>query len=374
MVAIASVCCWALLSVQAPEAEPVSDALAVIVTERRVGGALPLQRLGLGDGGLDGDRLAAAGPRLGRTRTPGGVLVRAQAQGVKLDFPSGAELLAAPDGWLHGRDDRAHVARSGTYELWLADGTRVRIGLAGPRRPLAKVECIAGSRSLVLFRGRRPQLQWVAAPPPAPITVAVLGRGDVLYRAAATGPILTLERLVCPPAARRVYPEHRVVLAGAPLAASLVALPARVPPKPLEFPAAPAIAAEVARAAGVLFPTGFRERPPRAVGEVLFELSGGLRLWIDEEPEHGLALALGPPAGEAVVEWRCGSRTTLQLMRPPAEDDGGPRYFGRAVDLTDWVRPLWPLRPSAAGDAQVRAVLAALRRPRPVAAGFDAGR
>ena len=57
--------------------------------------------------------------------TPGGVRVVCRTAGVKLVFPSGRELLVAPDGYLHLRGGEVGGPFRGGVELWLADGARV---------------------------------------------------------------------------------------------------------------------------------------------------------------------------------------------------------------------------------------------------------
>ncbi|MGA1525490.1 MAG: hypothetical protein ACO4CZ_16110 [Planctomycetota bacterium] len=68
-------------------------------------GRVALAGLGLGNGGV-AIRPGATGATdgIGRFVTRGGVLVRALAEGVKLDFPSGGEVLVDPRGIAHLRD------------------------------------------------------------------------------------------------------------------------------------------------------------------------------------------------------------------------------------------------------------------------------
>src|SRR5262249_57265314 len=72
---------------------------------------------GLGGGGVAARPPATAAPRRepGTAVSPGGVAIDCRREGVRLTFPGGADLLFAPDGFLHlrRREHAGPVGRGG---------------------------------------------------------------------------------------------------------------------------------------------------------------------------------------------------------------------------------------------------------------------
>jgi hypothetical protein len=337
-----------------------SDAAALVSGAVLDDGRLPLRALGLGDGGLDGSPRSLP-PGAGHYVTRGGVAVRAQREGVKLDFPSGAELLVAPDGAVHLRDGSHTAPTSRTLELHLADGARVRLVPGARRRPLDTVEVVEDGWSTELWRRELAMRQRQRAPRPGGACYFAVGRGDVLYRGATLGAVVALQRALCPRDREADYPGHRAVLAGDVLIESLQRLPAAVPPLAVQFPQAPAAAANLASAAPELFPAGAVTRPPGAVGDLIFPLAGDFRLAVEERTGEQLWLALyRGTAAVPVVEWHSGARTVLHLLRPDGGENGGPRYFARGVDVTEEARALLDLPSGPEEQRLARAVLRSL--------------
>jgi len=342
----------ALLVQQAPDTD------AVILSGVVRDGRLPLHELGLGDGGLGRPVRDPARALPGQHVTTGGVLVRAQREGVKLDFPSGAEVLMAPSGVIHVRDGNHSLRSLHAMELWLTDGSRVRAIRSNGVAPFRQVEVINGARSTILWRRNLPLRQRAAAPKPSGTCYLALGPGDVLYQGTAMGPLIVLQRAVCPNERARTHCRSRLVIAGDPLAESLRRLPRHIPPQSVELPHAPRVAAALAQLSSNLFPTGHVERPTGAVGALVFGLTGGYRLGIDERPGGPLWLGLYRGAADVpMVEWRVEGRTTLHFVRPEGGRNGLPRYYLRGIDLTDSTRELLPVARDELTRTRAREVL-----------------
>ncbi len=203
---------------------PVAESGLVLVAR---GASLPAA-FRLGDGGGEAAVAAAAGATLrgvrGTCTTPGGVQVRCQREGVKLTFPSGRELLWAPDGHLHLRDGSVGGPFEGGIELRLFDGSAVRILRGGSRRtPIESVVVVAGGDGVRLWRRGEPLFEsdrgsWFGE------RAWCLGDGDALYRALALGPVVTLDRLLAPRDTK--LPRYRLALEVGPLLDSMQALAA----------------------------------------------------------------------------------------------------------------------------------------------------
>jgi hypothetical protein len=354
--------CLLLALCQPPQSADASlrGSTAVLVAGVTEQGRLPLRALGLGDGGLGEAVRGRGGP--GELTTPGGVLVRAQIEGVKLDFPSGRELLVAPNAaiWLRGGEHTDPCLNG--LELWLADGARVRIEReSSPREPLRSVEVITEHGTVELWRAQRRMVRANSMSRPALEAFLVLGEGDVLYRALPLGPLLVLERVLCPVVERGEYPAQRAIVCADPLAESLRALPEHVPAHRVQFPQAIEAAANLAELAPRLFPRGMRARPPGPSGAMVFGLPYDFRLTIAAPPQGPARIGL--TRGDAdvpIVEWLVGPRTTLQLVRPGGGIHGGARYFLDGLDLTAQARALLEVRTTAQGSDRARDVLRAL--------------
>lgn len=315
--------------------------------------------LGLGDGGFDAGPSQRSSPDPARTH--GGARLEVRAQGVKLDFPSRGELLVTPDGRLHLRGGEVSEAFSFALHLWLADGSVVRLQRASGDRPLRLVEIAdaAGARTLwrdgraVAEPGGRRELH-------AP-TWLVLGDGRVVYRAAALGPVLVLERVLCPAALHDRFPERRALVVGDVLALSLFRLPTAVPRHATEFREARQVVDALAALTPRLFRRGVVGRADGAIGPLTLPLDGGFSLRIDVRARGPVAIGLFS-ADRAVpfVEWTIAETTRLHLVEPEGGAGGAPRYAFEGLVLRDLVEPLCPARTSSRDTGRARAMLASL--------------
>lgn len=151
--------------------------------------------------------------------TPGGVRVHCREEGVKLSFPSGRELLFAPDGFLHLRDGSCAGPFAAGVDLWIADGSRVLIDRSGSKRlPVETVELIAGEDSVRLWRRGAPVRERVRHASWAP-PVFCLGDGGVLYEARATGPLVALSLVLAD--RHSLWPKQRLALRTERLVSSM---------------------------------------------------------------------------------------------------------------------------------------------------------
>ena len=205
--------------------DPTVDAGLVFAA---VGSTLPAA-FRLGDGGVLPDS-ATRDPSLpgepGSCITPGGVRVACQREGVKLTFASDREVLFAPDGYVHLRDGSVAGPFTSGIEFTLADGCLVRVDRSGSRRaPIVAVDVIGGEAAVSLWRRGSPVRERARGDSRLP-PVFCLGGGDVLYRAAAAGPLVALSRVLAPKeiALGRKLPRHRLCLQVGPMIESLQAL------------------------------------------------------------------------------------------------------------------------------------------------------
>lgn len=325
-------------------------------------GALRVDRLGLGGGGVDTRRTPAMASERGVWRSPGGVLVRARREGVKLDFPSGAELLVSPSARVHLRDGAHTLPCLGGLELWLADGARIRAWRAptgrGPLQRVDVADTATAKPARTIFKAghRVREASWRRQS--GRTVLLVVGRGDVLYSALPLGPLIVLERVLCPRAKHLEYPRRRLVVVGDVLQASLERLPAHVPRRMIQMPQAREAALTLAALAPRLFREGILPRPAGAVGALVFPLGGDFRLVVQDDPQGPVTLGLMRGTSDVpAVEWVLGARTTLHLVRPHGGRHGGPRYFLKGIDLEDLVRPLLPLRLAPREQRRARTLL-----------------
>ena len=231
------------------------------------------------------------------------------------------------------------------------------------RRPFREVEVIddAAESSTVLWRTNAPLRVRGRRPASSGACYLVVGEGDALYRGSRLGPLFTLERVLCPRAREREFPEHWLAVAGDVLADSLRRLPGHVPAHSVQFPQAPEAAATLAAGAATLFPPGELSRPAGAVGELVFPLAQEFRLQVEQRADDSVWLCLRRGASEVpVVEWRAGPRTSLHLVRPDGGGEGRPRYFLRGIDLTREVAELMALPRTQLTEHHARGVLRAL--------------
>lgn len=183
----------------------------------------------LGDGGVHADfadRDQSMPGEPGSCTTPGGVRVDCQREGVKLTFPSGREVLCAPDGYVHLRCGSVAGPFESGLELLLADGSAVRIDRSGSRRaPIVAVDVIGAETAVTIWRRGSPVRERVRGDGRLP-PVYCLGDGGALYRAAAAGPLVALSRVLAPRevALARKLPQERLCLQVGPMVESLQAL------------------------------------------------------------------------------------------------------------------------------------------------------
>ncbi|MBL9079746.1 MAG: hypothetical protein JNL08_19750 [Planctomycetes bacterium] len=307
---------------------------------------VPLAEYGLGDGGFPpGPRAALRWSPDGCT-TAGGARIEVQRVGVKLTFPSGRELLVAPDGFVHLRSGESAGPFPLGLELRLGDGSLVRIALSPTARErLRDVRVQDGDRLLQPWR-RGEAATWIERPGAwAGLRFSCCGDGGDLYRAIALGPLLVLDRTLVAADRAAAAPRERLVLFTAPLRQSLALLPRQnQKPDPLVRRAVTAVAA-ISDRSDAIFPAG--AALARAEQDSLrWLLRGGFELEL--ALEGPLAPRLMLFAGRSVrpmVEWSLTGSGAVYLGNPT---DGGSdrRWHGNGVPM-----------PRVAADLQPREAL-----------------
>lgn len=343
-------------SSQVPLAAPAAPAPVALVSGRCDGkGALPWSAFGLGNGGIAAVRVGAQehAMGLGEVRTPGGVLLRAKLEGVKLDFPSGAEVMITPSLRICLRGGEQTLPALGRLVLAFTDGSALEVEPSNdPRLPIRRATLVTDqqrtvfwppAQGVVIDAGHRRGARVLDDP------LLVLGDGRAVYQPVPLGPILGLRAVLRPRDDER-FAAERFVIAGDLLASSLQRLPGHVPPTPVQFPQAPQAAQRLAEMSAALFAPGDIERAARTRGPLVLSLAQEWRLQVEIGAATGL-LTLGLYRADAsvpAVEWTVTpTRTELHLVRPSGGENGGPRYFLRGIDLNDEVRALWPWKASA---------------------------
>ncbi len=353
-------------SLSCPQAEPGardsqvsgSDA-TMVVTRRDWNGSIRFSGLELGSGGLGKPVLAKAKLQNGQTLTPGGVLVRAQAAGVKLDFPSRQDLLIDRSGRVHLRTGQATRSASLGVQLFLADGARIAVVPSpGGTKPMRLVQVMDAKGSKVLWRNTRKARNAAARRRFLGESYLVLGDGDVLYRFVQVGPILVLERALCPSKKTKRYPARQVVVMGNVLGASLEMLPKRVPKHSFDFPLAHRNALQLAAQAKYLFPFGVQRRPKGALGVQVIGLARGYSLQLEVRGKGPVVIGLFHSAQQVpLAEWTVTTTTRLHLVKPDGGRDGRPRYFMRGIDLKPMIGDFAPVYRSTADLSRARRIL-----------------
>jgi hypothetical protein len=298
---------------------------------------------GLGDGGVGSRRDRELAWADDGVTTAGGVQIRCRSEGVRLQFPSGRELLVAPDGHLHLRQGEVGGPFPGGLELRLADDTVVRIVLVPSNRERL--------RDVVVFDQRHALQPWRRGQPalelPRPggwpgVHVACCGDGGELYRVIALGPLVVLDRLLVPAERGTAAPTERLVVLTAPLRQSLAHLPRqhREPDAPVRR--AVAAVAAVAQRSEAIFPEGAAlQRAER--DRLRWLLRGGFELQLDLEGTMAPRLQLFAGASPVpMVEWTLRADAALFLTNP-REDQLGKRWHGNGTRL-----------PRVANDLQAR--------------------
>ena len=361
-----------LSQLPAPQAtpRPVREKAAdlIVVSGLRNPAAFPPEALDLGAGGFAADEVGETRPGpvdaprqagVAAWKSPGGALVRAAEQGVKIDLPNGAELMLDPQGRIHFRADGSATlpARRGV-DVVLGDGSRIAVRLSGGRGGRGAVDAVtveaagvppAAAPPVALWQSSRAVGSGVRAAGhrrrsrPAPVTSSglefhVLGRGDVLYEVERQGPLVHCRRVLCARAVQHRYPPERIVVLGDPLARSLAELPGVMPEKSTDYPEGPQAAEALARLARFLFVRGIQRQPAGTVGERIVPLGGGadggMSLTVVAGPAEGMHYVRlrNRHAEQPVCEWIVGHTTRLQLVRQDT-GPGKPRYFQRSVPV-----------------------------------------
>ncbi len=284
----------------------------------------PDRSYGLGDGGVrtDGDGVAMR-TVAGECRTPGGVHVECQREGTRLTFPSGRELLLAPDGFVHLRDGAVAGPFEGGIELQLLDGACVRFALGESRRaPIAEVVVTAGGEARRLWR-RTDRIDEPAGGAWLGDRVFCLGDGGALYRALALGPVVTLQRVLAPRAAANA-PEARLALQVDGMVHSLRQLiDAR------ERTANPDALAEcqlVLDNAAVVFPTDTTAPPRISTSPLQFLLRAGYDLRF-EVVGGDIRMLMARHEQRPFAEWQLGYGASVRCVEPVMQPIGAPVWL-----------------------------------------------
>lgn len=295
--------------------------------------AIPVHDFGLGDGGVERRlRELSFHPEDGCV-TPGGVHVACRAVGVKLKFPSGRELLVAPDGALHLRSGEAAGPYRAGLELMLGDGSTVRVTLAQGRSDRVRdVLVSAGKRALQPWRRGKPAKKSTSVKHWSGIRVACCGDGGDLYRPMAIGPLVVLDRILVPKERLAETPRERLVLLTDPIRRSLARMPRQHRETDAPVRRAVAAIAAVADRGEMIFPGGAALR--RAEHDRLrWLLGGGFELQLDADKAGKPRLQLF--AGQSplpMVEWLL-SASTAAYMLNPRRDQLGKRWHGNGTRL-----------------------------------------
>ncbi|MBK8099903.1 MAG: hypothetical protein IPK26_22605 [Planctomycetes bacterium] len=316
---------------------------------------IPLAAYGLGDGGVrpaDPTTRLQAAP--GEAITPGQVQVLVLDQGVKLTFPSGRELLFAPDGHLHLRTGELAGPFPAGVELFLGDGTVLQIQRSGSRRdPITAVTVVALDERRLLWRRGNPVDE--VARPGASTGARLLccGDGGEVFVATSVTPLLVLARVLCPEARERSVPEVRVAVLTTPLLQSLQALPRENGHPVGGQREALRLAAQVAETGSRIFATDevvrrVERKEPRYGLPGGFEI--GLTVATDEAPR--LQLFTGREL-EPFVEWTLGFGSEARLLGAPTADAPVAVARGR-VRVPEAVPALAPRRELREQDAAFR--------------------
>jgi hypothetical protein len=305
---------------------------------------VPLAALGLGDGGLagrrpDGLRWTATG-----CMTRGGVQVSCQPVGVKLEFPSGCEVLLAADGVLHLRSGESAGPFPFGVELQLADGTAVRVLLAQAQKDRLREVAVVDGETMAFPWQRGLRAKTIGSVRPwGGVRLACCGDGGDVYRLIALGPVLTCERVLAAKSRAGLLPERRLVVLTAPLLASLAHMPRQHTSGEEAMLAAMRAVRAVTQLGHEILPDGLLLR--RVDG-------AGLRWALPRDFDLGLALD-GPLAPRlmlfagrterAMVEWTLAGNPAAFLANPFDAQPGAARWHGNGTRLPRVV-PEWQCR------------------------------
>lgn len=348
-----------------PRATATATATTRVAVQPRIlsrDGRVALAGLGLGDGGIE-LRAGAVGAAdgVGRFVTRGGVLVRALAEGVKLDFPSGGEVLVDPRGTAHLRDGSRTLPHPSGLRIALLDGSHVDILVQnGSGRPLREVRVEEGSTGALLWRSGRPVRRVDRGGAFVGRTLHAFGDGRSLYELADVGVAIVYEQLLGPKSAEPRLPERGAVLLGDVLGRSLQEIASVAQQRAAGDPNTQALAKNLAGMAPRLFGRP-HVRPDGAHGELEIPLDGGLRLSLRVPAAEPMILALHAPGDPvALCEWTTTNVTRLHLIQRGAGVDGGPRYLMRGYALNHLLDRVLAHEPTPTARARAKRTLATL--------------
>jgi len=293
----------------------------------------PVAEFGLGDGGVARRKQRLRFHGSDGCVTPGGVRVACRRVGVKLTFPSGRELLLAPDGALHLRSGEAAGPFPAGVEFLLADGSRVQVLLAQSRKNRVR-------DVWVVHKGRvlRPWLRGSAARKDgrerawAGVRIACCGDGGDLYRPMALGAMVVLDRVLVPDERRDETPRERLVVLTDPLRKSLARMPRQHRETKVNVRRAVAAVTALSDRSDVIFPAGAALR--RAEHDRLrWLLEGGFEVELDLQGPLAPRLMLFAGASPLpMVEWTLGAAGAAYLTNPN-EDQLGKRWHGNGTRM-----------------------------------------
>ncbi|MFT4840752.1 MAG: hypothetical protein ACI8UD_003869 [Planctomycetota bacterium] len=294
---------------------------------------IPVRDFGLGEGGVNRKRTTLSFHESDGCVTPGGVHVACRAVGVKLTFPSGREVLLAPDGGLHLRSGEAAGPYPAGLEFLLADGATVRVTLAQSRKArIRDVWVCHGRRSLQPWRLGKEAKATARVRDWSGIRLACCGDGGDLYRPLALGPLVVLDRILVEKQRVDKTPRERLVVLTEPIRQSLLRMPRQHRETEASVRRAVAAVTEVADRSSMIFPRGAALR--RAEHDRLrWLLGGGFELQLDPDIGAMPHLQLFAGASSApMVEWTLGAGTAAYLSNPRSGQIGR-RWHGNGTRL-----------------------------------------
>ncbi len=299
-----------------------------------VGAAEPLPgaAFGLGDGGVAAEYEELAW-REWDCVTPGGVVVACRTAGVKLTFPSGRELLLAPDGYLHLRSGERAGPFAAGVELRLGDDTLVRIVL-NPSQPerLRDVVVVAGARILQPWRRgsrcREPGRpgEWAGH------HLYCAGDGGDVFTAVALGPLVVLDRILVAADREAATPRERLAIVVEPLQESLQRMPRMHQTRDADVRGAVAVVAAVAERSATTFHVG--ALLPRLERERMrWGLPDGNELELSLDHAEPRLFLFARQATLPLIEWRFGNSPVAFLTNPRARQADASSVHGNGARL-----------------------------------------
>jgi hypothetical protein len=323
-----------LPQVQAPAGKPLPKLHAEVCLAPSPD-PVPLAEFGLGAGGVERSKAGElCWQKNGDCVTAGGVRIECRSAGVRLSFPSGRELLVAPDGNLHLRSCECAGPFPFGLELRLGDGTCVRIILAQQERERLRDVFVAhGERVLQPWRFGEASTRDERPGYWAGMRFFCCGDGGDVYRAVAIGPLLVLDRVLVPETRAETTPRERLVLATAPILESLDVM--RRQHKEPDAAVRKTIAAvgAVADRGSDIFPAGaVLQRSEK--DKLRWQLACGFELQLDLDGPRSprFALFVGDYA-LPMVEWIL-SGDPAAFMMNPRDDQAGKRWHGNGTPMS----------------------------------------